>query len=454
MYLLKQILRSGRILHFRPPDHVEQKNGLVLQIWGAEGYWHVVDEEFRELLQALEKPTSLEDILSEHRTWRPHERSIRTQVRRMEKSGLTGRVPKSRFPPLLENVTINLVTACNLDCLTCYVPQELRNGSKLDVDLGLCFLDELRPCFSSHATLSLLGGEPFLHPAGVIRIGQWAKRHKFGCNVSTNGTVLPESLLTGLVEAGLKVQVSLDGAVPETNDAIRGHGTFQKATTTIRRLVEKRVPTTICMVCCRENISEIPEYFRLARKLEVQEVRFIPLKKLGSSVAGSVTPAPQFEIVKAICAELDADPSLKPMCRSDIYSILRSVLRESSRRKTCGTGTQTLLIQADGTIYPCINTTIPKLKLGHITEGKASALTKGISFGQSLSLDSPTHPCNGCHVRRWCLAGCPGETMQQEGALNRPHWNCEDLKRTVTYVMWRLAHEQQTPQEQVARTLI
>jgi radical SAM protein with 4Fe4S-binding SPASM domain len=372
----------------------------------------------------------------------------------MEKSGLTGRNPKSSPPPLLENVTINLVTACNLNCHTCYVPQELRNGSKLDVEQGLRFLDELRPCFSSHATLSLLGGEPFLHPAGVIRVGQWAKRHKFGCNVSTNGTVLTESLLSGLVEAGLKVQVSLDGATPDTNDAIRGHGTFQKATATIRRLVEKRVPTTMCMVCCRENLLEIPAYFRLARTLGVQEVRFIPLKKLGNSAAGPVTPAPQLEIVQAICAELDADPSLKPMCRSDLYSILRSVLRESSRRKTCGTGTQTLLIQADGTIYPCINTTIPKLKLGHVTEGRASALAKGVSFGQSLSLDAPTHPCNGCHVRRWCLAGCPGETMQQEGALTRPHWNCEDLKQTITYVMWRLAREQQASREQVARTLI
>jgi hypothetical protein len=44
--------------------------------------------------------------------------------------------------------------------------------------------------------------------------------------------------------------------------------------------------------------------------------------------------------------------------------------------------------------------------------------------------------------------------MQQEGALTRPHWNCEDLKQTITYVMWRLAREQQASREQVARTLI
>jgi radical SAM protein with 4Fe4S-binding SPASM domain len=452
--LLRQFLPQTNVLRIRPPDYIEEKEGFYLQVWGAEGYWQVVDREFRDLLKVVEQPASLKTILREHPEWAVHRRDIQVQLRGMEKAGLTGKAPRPSPPPRIENVTINLVTACNLDCHTCYVPQALRSGAKLDVKRLLDFLDELRPCFSSNATLSLLGGEPFLHPDGVVQAGLWAKRHKFACNVSTNGTIISDSLLKGLREAGLKVQVSLDGAVAGTNDAIRGPGTFQKAIGTIQRLVECGIPTTLCMVCCQENIREIPAYFRLAQKLGAGEVRFIPLKKLGNSKAGLVAPAPQYEIVKAICTELDADPGLRPMCRSDIYSIVRSMLRESSRRQTCGSGTQTLLVQADGTIYPCINTTIPDLKLGHIAGGRAPALAKGADFGRLLSVDSSAHPCYGCHVKRWCLAGCPGETLQQAGALNRPHWNCEDLKQTITYVMWRLAHEQQSSEEKVARSLI
>lgn len=452
MTLFEHLFPRRTTLHVRPPDYVEERDGLFLQVWGEEGYWQVVDQEFRELLQAAAQPTSLASLLQQHPEWQSHRRSIHTQLAHLRKAGLLGTPPTAPPPPRIENVTINLTTGCNLNCRTCYVPQESRTPAKLEVDRLLPFLEDLRPCFSPAATLSLLGGEPFLHPQGVLEIGRWAKRHQLTCNVSTNGTVLPDGLLPPLADAGLKVQVSLDGATAETNDTIRGAGTFARATATVRRLVTSGIPTTLCMVCCRENLAEIPAYFRLARDWEAEQVRFIPLKQLGNSQAGAVTPAPQLEIVRAICRELDAQPAYRPMCQSDLYSIIRSMLRESSRRPSCGSGTQTLLVQADGTVYPCINTTLPGLKLGHLADGAAPVLARGAAFGQTLAVDSPSHPCHGCHVKRWCLAGCPGETLQQAGTLNRRHWNCQDLQHTISFVMWRLASESQTAPENAART--
>jgi radical SAM protein with 4Fe4S-binding SPASM domain len=452
--LLRQFLPQTKSLRVRPPDYVEEREELFLQVWGNEGYWQVVDEEFRELLQSAEQPTSLDLILEEHPEWKPHRRSIRAQLGNLRKAGLLGGARRPARSPSIENVTINLVTACNLACRTCYVPREIRTAARLDTSRLRRFLDNLRPCLSPKATLSLLGGEPFLHPEGVVEIGRWARQHKLTCNVSTNGTLLSNVLLDGLAETGLKVQVSLDGATASTNDAIRGDGTFQKATTTVRRLVERKIPATLCMVCCQENLPEIPAYFRLAQSLGATEVRFIPLKRLGNGGTGNLTPAPQLEIVKAICRELDAHAEFQPLCRSDLYSIIRSMLRESSRRLTCGSGTQTLLVQSDGSLYPCINTTIPNLKLGSISDDRTPILERGREFGRSLSLEAPSHPCHDCFVKRWCLAGCPGETLQQEGALSRRHWNCDDLKRTITFVMWRLAAENQTSTQIVPRTLI
>jgi len=454
MKLLRQFGSQAKRLQIRRPDFVEQRDGLVLQVWGEEGYWQVVDEEFRDLLRTAEHPTSLEAILTEHPDWAPHRRSVQRQLANMAKAGLTGTPRKPASPPRIENVTVNLTTGCNLCCRTCYVPQQSRSAAKLDVEALVRFLDDLRPCLSSTATLSLLGGEPFLHPEGVIQVGLWARRHRLACNVSTNGTILSDTLLKGLADAGLKVQVSLDGATAPTNDAIRGAGTFAKAAATAQRLAGRGIPVTLCMVCCRENLAEIPAYFRLARSLGAEEVRFIPLKKLGNGQTGAVTPAPQLEIVQAICRELDSDPAWRTMCRSDLYSIIKSMLRESSWRQTCGSGTQTLLVQADGSIYPCINTTLESLKLGHIADSRAATLARGLEFGRRLSVESPGHPCHNCHVKRWCLGGCPGETLQAEGALTRRHWNCNDLQQTIHYVMWRLAGETPAPQENINRTLI
>ncbi len=454
MNLLEQFRPQAAQIQVRPPDHGEERDELFLQVWGDEGYWQVVDREFRDFLQAAEQPTSLEGILEQHPEWRQHRRPIQAQLGNMRKAGLLGRPREPAPPSRIENLTINLTTGCNLSCRTCYVPGESRRPAKLEVSRLLAFLDDLRPCFSPVGTISLLGGEPFLHAEGVLAVGRWAKRHKLTCNVSTNGTLVSDVLLAGLADAGLKVQVSLDGATARMNNAIRGAGTFEKATESVRRLVASGIPTTLCMVCCRENIAEIPDYFRLARELGAEQVRYIPLKKLGSGRAGWVTPAPQLEIVRAICRELDAHAAYRPMCRSDIYSIIRSMLRESSPRRSCGSGTQTLLVQADGSVYPCINTTLPSLRLGQLEDGKTSILAGGGEFGKALAVDSPAHPCHGCHVKRWCLAGCPGETLQQEGTLSRHHWNCEDLNQTISFVMWRLASESQTSEQSAARTWI
>lgn len=457
MNLLQRIFRPAKAVQVRRPDYVERRNGSVLQIWGEEGYWHVVDPEVADFLREVEQPRLLRSVFNEHPDWRPHERSLARHVRKMGRCfrRIAAQAEESRRP--LENVTINLVTACNLHCRTCYIAENTRTSAMLDVERTIRFLETLRPSFSSQASLSLLGGEPFLHLDALEGLGRWAREHKLPCNVSTNGTVVSERLLHTLVDTGLRVQVSLDGASAAVNDQIRGPGSFKTATATIRQLVARQIPTTLCMVCCRENVAQIPAYFSLARQLNVQEVRFIPLKKLGNSQTSQIAPAPVADIVSAVAGELDRDPSLRPMCRTDIYSIFKTMLRETSRRWTCGTGTQTLLLQADGTVYPCLNTVMPDLVLGRMDDGAASVLRRGRAFAERLSLDSAAHFCGACVFKRWCLGVCPGETLQQTQARSLgPHWDCVDVQRTLIEVMWRLAREQDLSNqpEPVARSIV
>ncbi|HYG23300.1 MAG TPA: radical SAM protein [Verrucomicrobiae bacterium] len=424
MQLLPSIFRSRNPQPIRRPDFVETQGGLALQIWGEEGYWHVVDHEFADVLEQLAEVRDIELLLAGRPDWRPHTQAIRRQLGVMRKAGIGGQAPRLNASAI-ENVTINLTMGCNLHCRSCYVPEDFRSvATRINPSRSLAFLDDLQPCFSPNATITLLGGEPFLHPSALREIGSWALQRNLPCNVSTNGTVLNDAILKILQDMRLDVQVSLDGATAQTNDAIRGAGTFSKATASVRRLVEAGIPVTLCMVCCEQNLLEIGSYFHLATRLGARDVRFIPLKKLGTSSKGSLKPASQLEIVKAICRELDEEPAFRPMCRTDVYSIVKAMLRDSSRRTTCGTGTQTLLIHADGTVFPCINTTIPTLALGSVHEGSREVLARGAAFGARLSLDSAAHPCHGCSVKRWCLAVCPGETLQREGSLDQPHWNC------------------------------
>jgi MoaA/NifB/PqqE/SkfB family radical SAM enzyme len=67
---------------------------------------------------------------------------------------------------------------------------------------------------------------------------------RWPATVLTNGTVLKDEWLTRLREAeeaslySLEFRVSIDGYSPETNDPIRGNGTFARAMSGIQRLVQ------------------------------------------------------------------------------------------------------------------------------------------------------------------------------------------------------------------------
>jgi MoaA/NifB/PqqE/SkfB family radical SAM enzyme len=63
-------------------------------------------------------------------------------------------------------------------------------------------------------------------------------------SVLTNGTLLPDRTIESIAGSArrstysLEIRVSIDGPSPETNDPIRGEGTFDRALDGVRRLVE------------------------------------------------------------------------------------------------------------------------------------------------------------------------------------------------------------------------
>ncbi len=417
----------------RSPDYTEEQDGAVLQIWGREGYWHIVDAETQDLIKAASKIATFEDLLKSHPDWAQQERAI-VEILESVRRGLANHPQPA--PVQIENVSLNVVTMCNLHCATCYVPAQDRKPQKLDVTKAINFLEKLGNRLSATATISLLGGEPFLHPEGVLTLATWAQKRGHGCNVSTNGTISLRTLSAQIRAVGLRVQISIDGANSGTNDALRGAGTFERALCTARDLIAVGVHTTLSMVACQENQDEIGDYLRFAKTLGASEARVMPLKRLGNAKNGKPTPATHRSILEKVTAAIDRDPSLEKLCQSDLYAILRTLVSEQSRRQSCGSGTQTLLLQADGTLYPCINNTMSQAKLG-TTDDCQAVIRNGEKWGNQLSVDNLNHPCHPCAVKRWCLAGCPGETIQCNGNLRNAHSNCADLKDAITYMMWQ-----------------
>tara|TARA_B100000809_G_scaffold264698_1_gene321238 strand:- start:1542 stop:2453 length:912 start_codon:yes stop_codon:yes gene_type:complete len=133
-------------------------------------------------------------------------------------------------------------TLCNLTCHHCFISCSPQNDS-----FGYLSLADVRRQLEQSVALGVkeyyfTGGEPFLNKEMVPIL---VETLVYGpATVLTNGTVLKEEWLQTLAAAeqeslfSLEFRVSIDGFSPETNDPIRGEGTFDRAIQGVSRLVQ------------------------------------------------------------------------------------------------------------------------------------------------------------------------------------------------------------------------
>jgi molybdenum cofactor biosynthesis enzyme MoaA len=133
-------------------------------------------------------------------------------------------------------------TLCNLTCRHCFISCSPKNHS-----FGFLSLEQVQQRLEESVPLGVkeyyfTGGEPFLNPDMTAIL---VETLRYGpATVLTNGTVLRDDWLHTLRDAeanslyALEFRVSIDGFSPETNDPLRGAGTFDRALRGVQKLVE------------------------------------------------------------------------------------------------------------------------------------------------------------------------------------------------------------------------
>jgi molybdenum cofactor biosynthesis enzyme MoaA len=132
-------------------------------------------------------------------------------------------------------------TRCNLTCRHCFISCSPHNHAFGFLDLATVerLLDESVGLGVKEYYFT--GGEPFLHPDMVSIL---ERTLAYGpATVLTNGTAFTEAGLSRLACAetdspySLEFRVSIDGFSAESNDPVRGPGTFDRALRGIRQLL-------------------------------------------------------------------------------------------------------------------------------------------------------------------------------------------------------------------------
>ena len=198
------------------------------------------------------------------------------------------------------NVFFHILTRCNLQCRHCYINADQHGQLTLPISTIQAWLEAFSE--NSHTkNLIFLGGEPTLHPELSAAIGL-ARKMGFGSiTVDTNGYLfhdILEKVNPGEVDT---FSFSLDGATRETNDRIRGKGSFETCVAGIGQAVSKGFNTSLIYTVSGANIDELPEMVPLLRDLGVGRffIQIIGLR--GRSASQQSEPAPEnlFQVARS-----------------------------------------------------------------------------------------------------------------------------------------------------------
>lgn len=191
------------------------------------------------------------------------------------------------------SAAIDVTKKCTLRCLHCYNFSGDEDTATLDEELSdkelIAAAKSIFEC--SPKSLCMCGGEPLLRKDVIMEIANMA-RDKYpntAVNMVSNGQLMTAQLAEDLWKAGFEnIQISLDGASPETVDWLRNkEGMYEHATSALRYLSESRkrlgINTDICISFCptKKNLPELEKAIDFCESIDINSFRVQPLMILG-----------------------------------------------------------------------------------------------------------------------------------------------------------------------------
>ena len=288
--------------------------------------------------------------------------AIAARIRRWEEQGPQGPLTLELYPTL----------KCNLDCAFCDTTERHQpRQDELPLERHLAILEEARE-LGVQRVFVLGGGEPLVARDLTPHILHAVKELGMEGILTTNGTILPRSLRTQLLEDRWdELHVSLDGPDAATHDALRGMaGAFKKTVTNLCRLnVAKRqlgldTPRlALHFVITNQNHRTLPEMVRLAHALGCFRVDFDALVAYRpEQLALKLSPAQMAEVPSIAREALEVAERLGVATTLENYLEPANLDRGTPRELDLEPGLENahclkawhyLVVQADGRTSPC-----------------------------------------------------------------------------------------------------
>ncbi|MEO6881637.1 MAG: mycofactocin radical SAM maturase [Mycobacteriaceae bacterium] len=246
-------------------------------------------------------------------------------------------------------LTWELTYACNLACVHCLSASGRRDPRELSTAQAKAVIDELQRMQVFYVNIG--GGEPTVR-SDFWELVDYATEHQVGVKFSTNGVKITPAVARRIAGSDyVDVQISLDGATAEVNDAVRGAGSFDMACRALGHLADAGFSDAkISVVCTRYNISQLDEFKALADRYgaTLRLTRLRPAGR-GADVWNELHPtmAQQRELYDWLVAHGEG------VLTGDSFFHLAAFGDALPGLNLCGAGRVVCLIDPIGDVYAC-----------------------------------------------------------------------------------------------------
>lgn len=310
------------------------------------------------------------------------------------------------------NVYLYITEKCQLRCGHCYMGERLERAKFMSLDEVKHTLQVWRKLGGSK--LSILGGEPTLHP-DFVEICRYAKQTGYEkVIINTNGIGKALPILLQLQPEELSyIQVSLDGGTSETHDIVRGPGTFNLAWKTVQALASKGYDTRVICTVNRKNKADCLDLIPKCEAAGASLVKFHVFSSIGNGLKNSewaMSPAEWIEFYEEL--ERIKKESKVQVWYQPTYANRENISRftQQGYRGCIGRTMDRISIFPDGRAYVCSYLFDTAQNMFQMENGQVK-LNRGENEFELFTKVLTHSSCGSCKAPKACLGGCPAEEL-------------------------------------------
>jgi mycofactocin radical SAM maturase len=318
-------------------------------------------------------------------------------------------------------LTWELTYACNLACVHCLSSSGRRDPRELNTAECKAVIDELERMQVFYVNIG--GGEPTVRP-DFWELIDYATEHHVGVKFSTNGIKITPDIAARLAASDyVDVQISLDGATAEVNDAVRGRGSYDTALQAMTNLSAAGMRGfKISVVMTRHNVSQLDEFKAIADRFDAQ-LRITRLRPSGRGADTwddlHVTADQQRQLYDWLVARGE------DVLTGDSFFHLAGYGDALPGLNLCGAGRVVCLIDPVGDVYACPFAIHDTFLAGNVRDdGGFARVWRESELFTRLREPQSGGACTSCSAFDACRGGCMAAKFFTGLPLDGPDPEC------------------------------